>query len=310
MSWWWRGCASKVPAVRREPIPCSTMTLNITLASRWLMVQSSDFRLTREGTTHPVSEAAQKQVILQYFDWSGLLCYTGVAVWGRHNTANWLSSVLSHDPGHRSISEVIDHLVTDANRWLSDVPPTQRHHSFTFITYQKKVPRVYLISNFQRGWGVDRAAPTDRLMVSPLRPRRPRCLATGQASSVSERQRHELEDLMASNTPPGRLREAVARASRDSSFRSDGKVGEACVVSHLLPDGSGESQVFGNLKAEFLPSMIVHGQNVAPEMSSVMDPLKSRPARLVGTTWTSNGQASALVAAYRNLTQQSQSGWA
>jgi hypothetical protein len=36
------------------------MTLNITVAARWLMAQSSDFRLNRSGLPDPVSESSQK----------------------------------------------------------------------------------------------------------------------------------------------------------------------------------------------------------------------------------------------------------
>lgn len=53
------------------------MTLNITVAARWMMTQSSDFRLTRSGV--PLSDAAQKQVVLHYREWAGVVCYTGVA---------------------------------------------------------------------------------------------------------------------------------------------------------------------------------------------------------------------------------------
>ena len=58
------------------------MTLNITVAAHSLMAQSSDFLLTQkeqDGSRSAVHEAAQKQVVLHYMDWSGLVCYTGLA---------------------------------------------------------------------------------------------------------------------------------------------------------------------------------------------------------------------------------------
>jgi hypothetical protein len=54
------------------------MTLNLTLAARWMIVQTSDFRLTI-GPGTPPEETAQKQVVLKYRNWTGLLCYTGIA---------------------------------------------------------------------------------------------------------------------------------------------------------------------------------------------------------------------------------------
>jgi hypothetical protein len=87
------------------------MTLNITLATRWLMLQSSDFRLVRSDTVTPVSETAQKQVVLHYEQWSGLVCYTGVAKWGSHDTAEWLRQVLTHEHGQRTAQEVVTKIV-------------------------------------------------------------------------------------------------------------------------------------------------------------------------------------------------------
>lgn len=55
------------------------LTLNVTVASRYLSVQTSDFRLTRGDTGAITSNSAQKQVVLHYMGWSGLLCYTGLA---------------------------------------------------------------------------------------------------------------------------------------------------------------------------------------------------------------------------------------
>ena len=40
-------------------------------------------------------------------------------------------------------------------------------------------------------------------------------------------------------------------------------VGENCVSAHLLPDGSGEVQVFGNPPEVFIPTMILNGENIA-----------------------------------------------
>jgi hypothetical protein len=55
------------------------VTLNLTLAARRMIVQTSDFRLTTGR--RPVNETAQKQVVLKYRHWTGLLCYTGIAHW-------------------------------------------------------------------------------------------------------------------------------------------------------------------------------------------------------------------------------------
>jgi hypothetical protein len=97
------------------------------------MLQSSDFRLVRSDTPAPVSEAAQKQVVLHYERWSGLLCYTGVAKWGNHDTAEWLGQVLTHRSGERKAQEVVARIVEEGNGWLARVPPPWRRHTFTLV---------------------------------------------------------------------------------------------------------------------------------------------------------------------------------
>jgi hypothetical protein len=285
------------------------VTLNITVAARWLMVQSSDFRLTRSGAT--VSETSQKQVVLQYMGWSGLVCYTGVAQYGSHDTAEWLAEVLTHDRGQRTPRQVVNRLLEGGTDWLRRIPTRHRRHTFTMITYEKGRPRVYVISNFERPNGPQSASPADKLFCTPVRPRGPRCIATGQGPALLDSQREALKGLLASNPTPERLREAVATASRDASARAAGTVSESCVVGHLCPDGSGEAQVFGNLAEEFLPTMITNGHNVADHIPTVIDQAGSPgPHRLVGATWTANGAAiTTMTGAYRPLAQQASSGW-
>jgi hypothetical protein len=284
------------------------MTLNITVAARWLMTQSSDFRLTdSEGT---VSETSQKQVVLQYMGWSGLVCYTGVARYGPHDTAAWLADVLTHNRGQRSPEQVAKRLVEEGTVWLRRIPIRHRCHTFTMITYEREKPNVYVISNFERPNGPLLARAADTLFWTRVRPRAPRCIVTGWSPAVLDSQREALESLLASVPSPERLREAVATTSRESSARAEGTVGESCVVAHLCPDGSGEAQVFGNLAEEFLPTMITNGRNVASLVPTVIDQAGlSGPHRLVGATWTANGAATAMLGAYRALSQQAGSGW-
>jgi hypothetical protein len=115
------------------------VTLNITPVARWLMTQSSDFRLTsiRNGKRVIESHTAQKQFILHYPRWSGLVCYTGIAAYDdgrgfRHDTAAWLQKVLEHPPDQqRSPEDVVGVLMKEGNVWLRRIPADQRFHTFT-----------------------------------------------------------------------------------------------------------------------------------------------------------------------------------
>ena len=141
--------------------------------------------------------------------------------------------------------------------------------------------------------------------ISHARGRGTTCVVTGCPAAVTSRQRQDLEQLLARNQP-AEMRTAVALASRESSRRTDGKVGEECVVAHLLPDGPGEAQVFGNLQAEFMPALISNGVNVATVVQQSGLP---GPAVLVGVTWTGNEQMNGMCMAYRELSKQTGTGW-
>src|SRR3546814_700419 len=288
------------------------MTLNITVAARWMMTQSSDFRLTRGG--HLVSDAAQKQVVLHYRDWAGVVCYTGVASAPGHDTAVWLEQVLTHPSAHRSPAMVVQRLAEEGSKWLSRVPSAHRLHSFTMISYERGRPRVDVISNFERAGGEPLPKPLTHFVVSHARPRAPRLVITGQPQVVTASQREGLASLLAASPSPDAMRHAVARVSREAAGRAAGRaagtVGTECVVAHLLPDGSGEAQVFGNLSVEFLPVMVSNGVNVSNFAPGAMTQAGvAGPVRLVGVTWNGNCHMTAMVGAFRTLSKQTGDGW-
>ncbi len=87
-------------------------------------------------------------------------------------------------------------------------------------------------------------------------------------------------------------------------------VGENCVVTHLLPDGSGEAQVFGNPAEAFIPTMIVNGENVAKFAPVVFQQAgATTPQRLTGATWNRSGVPAQMIAGYRDVTNTSQPSW-
>jgi hypothetical protein len=134
------------------------------------VVQTSDFRLT-VGPGRPPEETAQKQVVLKYRHWTGLLCYTGIARWFGHDTAQWLTRVLTHGPGEqRQPREVLEALVQQGG-WLKRVRPDRRRHTFTLTLLANKLPWVCMVSNYQRAGQNDLPQPLDHFIVTCHRPR-------------------------------------------------------------------------------------------------------------------------------------------
>lgn len=261
------------------------MTLNITLAARWLMAQSSDFRLTykkQDGTTGIAESTAQKQFVLHYREWSGLLCYTGIAKYDQHDTAKWLQKVLVHpfDEQRRPL-DVANVVAAQGSTWLRNIPTQDRWHTFTLIAYDKGGrPHVWVISNYQSTDGPDSPKPADKFNISHVGPRSDlRCIVTGWDRAVTPQQKAELEDLLRHKPQPERLSDAIALANRDAAISPEAEetISKECVVATLLPDGSGEVMVYGDLPKEFIPTLVMNGVDTAsavPEFKAALGPGK------------------------------------
>jgi len=189
------------------------VTLNITVAARWLTGMSSDFRLTSNGKS--VSDCAPKQLVLHNTGWSGLLCYNGVARYATHDTAAWLEDVLQHEwTVKRTPQQIADLLEHEGNAWLSGIPDEQKRHTFTLMTYEDGNPFVRVISNYERLGETNLPVPADTLFQRRRKPRGPKCIVTGQAQAVTEQRRRHLENVLSEQPPaPENLRDCNCRRS-------------------------------------------------------------------------------------------------
>jgi hypothetical protein len=280
------------------------MTLNITLASKWAIYQSSDFKLTQKsGPRLVITNMPQKQVVLKYMDWVGLLAYTGIALYDKHRTLEWLTKVLTHAPARRSLNMILRALRDEGNKWITGVPLKDRYHTFTVVAFDAKGPRVTYVSTYQKAGGQDLTGIRSTFFITSFRPKGPWYGATGSgAAHVSPESKAQLLDMVRRNEQPLAIRETIADVNRDAANRSNNEVSEECVSSHLLPDGTGEAQVFGQILLEFIPSLIMSGRNIATIVPDVLvEAGSTKPHRLVGVTWTSAPNASAMLGAYREL---------
>ena len=254
------------------------LTLNITTVAAWLMSQTSDFRVTHHANKSMSvvveSHTAQKQFVLLYPTWSGLLCYTGVAAARGtgfatpHDTADWLEKLLEHPYDQpRSPQHIARLIMSEGDSWLPKVPPKDRRTTFTMIAYDGAIPRFWMISNFERPGQSPQPVGDDKLLVTTFKVKKPKCIVTGWTPAVSADQRELLLDLIAFKPDPDELADAAAIVNRDSAptakdFPSDESgVSEECIVATLSPNGSGQILVYGDLPNEFIPRLVISGRN-------------------------------------------------
>ncbi|WP_436760161.1 hypothetical protein [Streptosporangium sp. V21-05] len=208
------------------------------------------------------------------------------------------------------MKEVVEGIRDKGSVWLRRIPEKYRRHTFTLLAYERKVPHIYAISNYQSLRGPDLPVPADRLFVTHVRIRKVECFVTGQRCATDEDEIADLTDEIARHRTPEAMRILAAKVNKRAASRSERKVSESCVSSHLLPDGSGESQVFGNIDDLFIPSLIIRGIDTAPYGPQVLrESGQSSKARLVGATWAKNGGSSAMIVALRPLSNQAGTGW-
>jgi hypothetical protein len=245
----------------------------------------------------------QKQVVLNYTDWTSLLAYSGIALYDRHKTLEWLTKVLTHEPGRRSLNMILRRLRDEGNKWITGIPAKYRYHTFTVVAFDAKGPRVTYVSTYQRTAGQDLDQPRSTFFITAFRPKGPWYGATGSgATYVPPQVKTMLTDMVSRNESPLAIREAIANVNADVATRAGNEVSKECVSSHLLPDGTGEAQVFGDILLEFIPSLIASGGNMATVVPDVLiQSGETKPHRLVGVTWNSAGNASVMVGAYRKV---------
>jgi hypothetical protein len=104
-----------------------------------------------------------------------------------------------------------------------------------------------VILNYESPGQPNLPTPEEALFLRKIKPRKPRCIVTGQSKAVSVERRRALEDVLAQMPPsPENLRKAIAQTNREAAPLADpDTVSEACVVAHLSPDGSGQMNVYG-----------------------------------------------------------------
>jgi hypothetical protein len=281
------------------------LTLNITTVAAWLMSQTSDFRTTHhDGKSKSVvveSHTAQKQFVLLYPTWSGLLCYTGVAAARGtrfatpHDTADWLEKLLAHPHDQpRSPQDIARLITSESDTWLPKVPAKDRRTTFTMIAYDGAVPRLWMISNFERPGQSPQPVGEDKLFTTTFKVKKPKCIITGWTPPVSAEQRQSLLDLIAFKPDPDELADAAAMVNRDSAQSAKDSPGETsgvseeCIVATLSPDGSGQILVYGDLPNEFIPRLVISGRNY--DLATTLQQQGSVGSQLDSISWPDRPQ--------------------
>lgn len=227
------------------------MTLNINIITPRLIVQSSDFRITRFDTQTLITDESSKYLSLTYSNWRGLITYTGVGLWDGKETSKlveeWVTPL-----GNASFEDFVETVRSASEAWLAAIAARSEPHRHTFIVaaFQAGASQIATISNFER-CNQPRAKqlkqPSASMSTSTFRSEsRPLLMITGRTDAVSKSDIKYLRQVMSETENPQRIRAALKRVNSNAA-RSDQSqtISDRCAVVSLSADGTDVGDIEG-----------------------------------------------------------------
>lgn len=259
------------------------MTLNLTVTTPRCIYQSADYRLVDLITRKPFDFETQKIVLVNAFEWSATVCFTGVGRTERLDVGEWLAermgAIHPDDPFDSMLSELLK-----ADDWLSDFPASQKRHSFSVGAFVGSEPVFVLVSNFEHLFKVPRATASSRLSVFRLRPTKPKTFVSGQHSDVHRWERKRLTALAAQYPEPQRMYSALAEVNRNVALRNR-LVSPGCYTGYVNLIGQGGGCAHPIAARAFVPKFLMPEGAREPIIRLLDRELGPGPHRCVGTSF-------------------------
>lgn len=222
------------------------MTLNLTVTTRQHIFQSADYRLVDPRTGRAVEAESRKLILVNAFDWSATVCYTGVArTPDGIYVGDWLSDLAGELSPKDSLEALLEGLLS-ADDWLVGHPLASRRISFSVGAFEVDRPVFALVSNFAEPSGKLLDSVLERLVLHRVEPRKPKTYPAGVTGVVSRAELRRLARLAARSPEPAVMYEALAEVNRRVAADFPEWVSEACFTTHLSRTGQGGGQAHGS----------------------------------------------------------------
>jgi hypothetical protein len=291
------------------------MSLNICIASHLGIHQSADLRLTEFSktnfgwTSRPIIAPSPKIVVLQYFGWQAAITYVGIANLGGFSTVDWLTGMLTHPQGQRSVSDVIERIRTEATRELAQIslPPNfPRYHTFTVgVLTRDQPPQVIMISNYEfLNKEPQATAATDFLVSAKILGSKKRTLVVtaGVGEAVTRDDKSVLIRLVRDSEEAGLIRTRIAEVNKRASEQPQSRsfISPSCLVFSLFPDGTGAGELHGPVNGKLMVSTITGGTDLTATVEQIFSKLRPGEQPVFrGATFVSGQRNSEERRAYR-----------
>lgn len=221
------------------------MTLNLTVTSAHRIYQCADFRLSDPATGRSIIVEDRKLLLVNAFEWSATVCYTGVATLPDGKlVGEWLGE-LSQRISPRDPLDAFLAALLSADTWLEEYPLARRALCFSVGAFDVDQPVFALVSNFADISGRERAGVSGRLMLQRVRPTTPKAYVLPLPRAVTRAERRRLVRLAARGPEPSEMHEALAAVNRRVAAVDPERVSEGCYSTYLTRTGQGGGQRHG-----------------------------------------------------------------
>ena len=207
--------------------------------------QSSDYRLTDLATRRPIEDQfGSKQLAHLASIWSAQISFTGFAQIGQRKTRDWILECLRRQPQSADAATALSALASRAAVELRCVRWKDWFLTIVATVRERSATRLFVVSCIDRPAKPPLNQPLDHFEVSEVSTATPRVLIFGSRRAVTNADRKLLKQLSRSTLDQAEIRRALARINVRSAIRSNGTVGEACLVTSAA-DGSSASENYG-----------------------------------------------------------------
>jgi hypothetical protein len=225
------------------------MTLNITIVSAGAVYQSTDFRLSVRDpgsrSYEPIKKIAHKHLTFMRPGWTALVAFAGIGLMSSFDVDAWLAKK-ERELAYTATYEDLIGLLSEANQWLRKVANADRYHTFTLAGFLGRQPFASLLSTYQTVTGQSVLAPHKELVLSTIRPRRPKLVLSGRVESVTGADRKRLLAAARQQAERQAMLALLAQTNVNAAH-TDRTVSEACWTSYLSRDGKSYGELHGSI---------------------------------------------------------------
>lgn len=226
------------------------VTLNITILTRQIIYQSADYALFDPQIKKPLQLPSTKAVVLNTFDWTGFITYTGIGRVGTKHTSEYIREWI-RDLNRPSFEDVVERIRDRASAWVQAVSPGQIH-TFVVAGFVDGFPKASVVSNFEKWHGYNLHKIAEHFVVSTVNSKqRPTIIVTGIRKAIPRQRRRALIRLATDYPHDGsRVRRTMAEATRNGARLYPGKISEDCFVYSQDMSGQGHYEPIGTTRTE------------------------------------------------------------